>query len=125
MTQNRAPGMRAIPRRGGRADQLDRVIVRAKSVVELASNGGPVEYLLKSGKEGRETTMCPCQRILARIVKDAVFGVEASKPLDITLTGQFNVPTSQQFIPVHARHPSHGPLIRRAKAPATSLRSHG
>lgn len=50
--------------------------------------------------------MCPCQRIFAWIVKDAVVGVEASKPLDITLTGQFNVPPSQQFIPVHARHPS-------------------
>ena len=81
---NRAPGMRATPRRGGHAKQLDRVIVRAKSVMEVTSNGGPVEYLLKSGKEGRETTMCPCQRIFARIVKDAVFGVEATKSLDIT-----------------------------------------
>jgi hypothetical protein len=84
---------------------LDRVIVRAKSVVELTSNGSPLEDLLKSGKEGGETTMCPCQGILTWIVKDAVLGVEASKPLDITLTRQFNVPPSQQFVPVHARHP--------------------
>jgi hypothetical protein len=88
---------------------LDRVIVRAKSVVELTSNGGPLENLLKSGNEGGDTTMCPCQGILAGIVKDAVLGIEASKPLDIPLTGQFDLLPSQQFVPVHACHPSHGP----------------
>ena len=49
--------------------------------------------------------MCPRQRILAGIVKDAVFGIEASKPLDIPLTGQFDLLPSQQFVPVHACHP--------------------
>jgi hypothetical protein len=83
---------------------LDRVIVRAKSVVELTSNGGFLEDLLKSGNEGGEPTMCACQGIVAWIVKDAVFGVEATKSLDITLTDQFNLPPSQQFVLVHARH---------------------
>lgn len=107
---NRAPGVRATFRRGGHAKQLDSVIIRAKSVVELTSDGGSLEDLLKSGNEGGETTMCPCQGILAWIVKDAVFGVEASKAVDITLTGQLNVPPSQQFVPVHACQPFHSPI---------------
>jgi hypothetical protein len=49
--------------------------------------------------------MCPSQGTLARIVKDAVVGIEVSESLDIALTDELNLTPSQQFVRVHACHP--------------------
>jgi hypothetical protein len=51
-------------------------------VVQITRDGRPSEDRIQLGHECGDTTMCPSHGTLARIVKDAVVGIEASKSLD-------------------------------------------